>query len=174
MRAWYMKLERGVTFCLGSMAPGTFPFARLQPRWLFLCQEHTGRFPASTALLWFLLFSAQNSCCWSVSSFRCHLMLLPQSDLPPQDGACLYLPRGTFPVWWHLLHPFVYFSALWTSLFPLPHLPPATCTEQTSECGHLLCLPTTATPVLGEPCPGGRQTSNIKWMTEPGRLPALP
>ena len=41
-----MKVEHGVTFCLGSMAPGTFPFAGLQPRWLFFVPGTHWAFPS--------------------------------------------------------------------------------------------------------------------------------
>ena len=97
MQPWYLKPELGVIFCLGSMAPGTCPFAGLQPGWPFCAGNTLGVSQPQQLCSDFCFFLHRTSCCWSsVSSFRCHLMSLSQSELPPHDGACFYLPRGTF------------------------------------------------------------------------------
>ena len=94
-------------------------------------------------------------------------MSLPQSELPPHDGACFYLPRDTFSC---LMVPpssvRLLFCSVALTLPPPPTYTPApthtyTRTEQTPECGHLVSLFTTASALLGELSPGGMQTSNV-------------
>ena len=123
---------------------------------------------------------------WAFPSLHCFALIfaffcpeLPAADLSLHSGViwCCFLkvtfhPRMglafTFPTALFLsdgtsfIHSFTLLLCGPRSSHSSPPSPPHTRTEQTPESGHLVCLPTTATPLLGEPCPGGRQTSNIK------------